>query len=62
MESVTVDKCTFTATLKHSEGCADVAIDVDKTMGWLAENEWALGIIYLFIGPFIALMGLKYFH
>jgi len=32
--SVTVDTCTYTVTLKHKEGCSDVAIDIDAAMGW----------------------------
>ena len=54
--------CEIIVTMEHSEGCADVGVDVDRAMGWLSDNEWALGIIYLVVGPFIALFGLKYFH
>lgn len=30
-------------------------------MGWLSENGWAIGIIYVIAGPLIALFGLKWF-
>jgi len=30
-------------------------------MGWLSENGWAIGIIYVIAGPIIALFGLKWF-
>jgi len=30
-------------------------------LGWLGDNEWAIGIIYLVVGPLIALFGLKFF-
>merc|ERR1712051_180197 len=29
--------------------------------GWLYENGWAIGIIYVIAGPLIALFGLKWF-
>ena len=38
-----------------------VNIDLEKYMGWLSENGWAIGIIYLIAGPPIALFGLKWF-
>ena len=59
--SVTQAGCVFTANIKHQEGCADIKVDIEKAMGWLEENEWALGVIYLVIGPIIALFGLRFF-
>ena len=43
------------------EGCPDVNIDVDKYMGWLEENEWVVGMIYVVVGPLIALFGGRLF-
>ena len=59
--SVTVDKCVYTATLRHSEGCPDIAVDIEQAMGWLSENEWAIGMLYLIVGPLVALFGLQFF-
>ena len=58
---MTVDKCEYTATLRHSEGCADIGVDVHQAMGWLSENEWFVGMIYLIVGPLVALFGLQFF-
>jgi len=30
-------------------------------MNWLAENEWCIGIIYLVLGPILAIFGLQWF-
>lgn len=30
-------------------------------MGWLFENTWAIGIIYVILGPIIAFFGGKWF-
>jgi hypothetical protein len=45
----------------HAAGCPVINIDIEKYMGWLSENGWAIGIIYLIAGPIIALFGLKWF-
>lgn len=33
----------------------------EKSVGWLYENTWAIGIIYLIFGPMIAFFGGKWF-
>jgi hypothetical protein len=47
--------------MKTNEGCPDINIDVDYAMGWLSENEWAIGIMYLVAGPLIGLFGMAFF-
>lgn len=62
-ESVTVsaDGCTYTVSMKHAAGCNKGGVDVEAAMGWLYDNEWAIGIIYLIAGPLIALFGTGWF-
>lgn len=59
--SVKVDGCVYTVSLKHAAGCTKGGVDVEATMGWLYDNEWAIGIIYLIFGPLIALFGTSWF-
>lgn len=33
----------------------------DESLGWLYENEWAIGVIYLIVGPLIAVFGSRWF-
>ena len=33
----------------------------DESLGWLYENEWAIGLIYVVAGPLIALFGAAWF-
>lgn len=47
--------------MTHDAGCPKLNIDLEKYMGWLSDNGWAIGIIYLIAGPLIALFGLKWF-
>ena len=62
VRSVTLkDECEFVVVMDHKEGCPDVNVDVDKYMGWLEENEWVVGIIYVVVGPLIALFGTQLF-
>ena len=35
--------------------------EVDYAIGWLEENQWAIGVIYLLFGPLIAFFGAKWF-
>lgn len=30
-------------------------------LGWLYENEWAIGVIYLIVGPLVAIFGSRWF-
>ena len=52
------DKCEFEVNMDHKAGCPTVNIDVETYMNWLGENEWCIGIIYLVIGPLLAIFGL----
>jgi len=63
IESVVLDSaaCTYTISMKHDAGCSVGGVDIEATMGWLYENEWAIGIIYLVAGPLIALFGSSWF-
>lgn len=62
VESVTlVDGCDFQVTLKHKDGCPDFAADLTAYVNWLEDNEWFLGIMYLIIGPLLAIFGLQWF-
>jgi len=61
IESVVKDGCSYVVTMKTNEGCADVPIDLDAYMGWLYENEWAIGVIYIVVGPLIGLQGMAWF-
>ena len=63
IESVSVSEngCVYTVAMKHAAGCSKGGVDIEATMGWLYENEWAIGIIYLIAGPFIALFGVSWF-
>ena len=47
--------------MKHDAGCSSGGVDLEATMGWLYDNEWAIGIIYLIFGPLIALFGTGWF-
>ncbi len=58
--SVTVADCVYTVTLKHDAGCPG-GLDIDDELQWLAENEWAIGILYLIVGPLLALFGAAWF-
>lgn len=68
--TVSEDKCNVTAAFAHKAGCPTVDITditdkfeqaADDSLGWLYENEWAIGIIYLVAGPLIALFGATWF-
>lgn len=59
--SVSLKDCEYIVNLKHKAGCPTVDLDVDTYLGWLSENEWAIGIIYLVIGPLVALFGTAWF-
>ena len=47
--------------MKSADGCPTVPIDVDEYIGWLEDNEWVIGIIYVIVGPHIALFGTHLF-
>ena len=59
--SSTYEDCVYEVTLKHKTGCPTVGIDTDAYLNWFADNEWAIGIIYIIAGPLIALFGTAYF-
>lgn len=60
VESVTKDGCVYTVNLKHNAGC-NHGVDLDVATQWLYDNEWAIGILYLIIGPILALFGAAWF-
>lgn len=45
--------------MKHAAGCPTV--NAEEYLGWLADNEWLIGIIYVIFGPFVGLMGTAMF-
>ena len=47
--------------MTHSAGCPTNSLDTEAILGWLYDNEWAIGLIYLIFGPLIALFGMKWF-
>ena len=61
----------MTVAFAHKAGCPvekDISSIIDQvgeateeSLGWLSENEWALGIIYVFAGPLFALFGAAWF-
>ena len=59
--SMSINGCEYTVNLKHAAGCPMLAIDIEKYMSWLEENEWVLGIMYLVIGPLLAFFGMQWF-
>ena len=59
--SVSDNGCVYTVAMSHAAGCTKGGVDIDAAMGWLYENEWAIGIIYLIAGPLIALFGTGWF-
>lgn len=61
VNSVTMADCVVTINADHKDGCPDVNIDVEQYMGWLAENEWVVGIIYLCLGTLLMVFGLQWF-
>lgn len=60
VDSVTTEGCVYTVTLTHKAGC-NTGIDAYDELQWLAENEWAIGIMYLIVGPVLALFGAAWF-
>ena len=58
---VDVNTCTYTVVLKHAAGCPTIDVDIEEYLGWIQENQWVIGIVYLIAGPLIALFGLKWF-
>lgn len=61
VKKVAMNDCTVVVDLSHKDGCPDVAIDTSEYLGWLSENQWAIGILYLVVGPLLALFGQKWF-
>jgi len=59
VDSVSIVDCSLVVNMKHDDGCA--TLDVSEYLGWLSENEWAIGILYLIIGPCLALFGQQWF-
>lgn len=51
----------YTVKMTHKSGCPTVAIDTEVYLGWLHDNEWAIGIIYIIAGPLIGLFGAAWF-
>lgn len=47
--------------MSHAAGCPSVNIDTERYMGWLNDNEWCIGVIYIIAGPLIALFGTAWF-
>ena len=35
----------------------DLSVTLEESLGWLYDNEWCIGIIYIIAGPIIALFG-----
>jgi len=58
---VLTNGCEFVITADHKDGCPDVNIDIDQYMGWLSENEWVVGIIYIVLGSLLMVFGLQFF-
>lgn len=61
MKSVAVNGCDVVVEMKHKDGCPKIDVDISEYLGWLYENQWAIGILYLVIGPVLALFGQKWF-
>ena len=59
--SATYADCVYEVAMKHKAGCPTVSIDTERYMGWLNDNEWAIGVIYIIAGPLIALFGTAWF-
>ena len=59
--SVKKNVCVYEVALVSDAGCATLNVDVDAYMGWLYDNEWVIGLIYVVAGPVIALFGLQWF-
>ena len=59
INGVTYADCVYTVKMEHVAGCPSV--NAEEYLGWLADNEWLIGIIYLVAGPIIALFGTLYF-
>ena len=58
---VSKDGCTFTIEMEHDDGCPVIGIDIQAYISWLEDNEWFLGIMYLIVGPLLALWGVQWF-
>jgi hypothetical protein len=44
-----------------NDGLDSISEATESSLGWLYENEWAIGIIYIIAGPLIALFGASWF-
>jgi len=51
--------CDYSVAYEGPAGCPTVSFE--EELGFLRDNPWAVGVIYLIIGPLIALRGLKWF-
>ena len=60
VDSVSVDGCVYTVKLTHDSGCYS-GVDTYGAVQWLAENEGGIGIMYLVVGPLLALFGAAWF-
>jgi len=57
----TENTCVFKVEMEHADGCPVINFDADVYLGWLADNEWCVGIIYLVIGFILMFFGLQWF-
>ena len=62
------EACSGTIKFTHASGCAvgseyldDLGDLATESLGWLYDNEWCIGIIYVIAGPLIALFGVSMF-
>lgn len=46
-------------TYAGDAGCP--TIDLESALTWFGDNTWALGLLYLVVGPLTALFGLRFF-
>jgi len=57
----TENTCIFMVEMEHASGCPIIKFDTDVYMGWLADNGWCTGIIYLVVGFILMFFGLQWF-
>ena len=55
----TSDSCHPVVTMAHSDGCYEYT--ANSLIRWLSENPTVLGLVFLLVGPVIAMMGKRWF-
>lgn len=55
----TSDSCHPVVTMAHSDGCYEYT--ANSLIRWLSENPTVLGVVFLLVGPIIAMMGKRWF-